>query len=430
MILASMVMLRAQNPPPVPTVVSCFLKNQFTAVMVNCSTLVVTGNSQVADGQHHWNFGDGNGWHFYANTQETVTLCNGTHVIQHFVEKGTLLCEVTVQVNCGGFTITENTDPCYKDFACFKFETNYCPGTILTWDFDDGTMPITCDCQEIEYCYTNVNTFTGVNTVVMPSVTENGQTSTNTLDITDYDVGIFIGVQGQVSNLTNYSLVLPNPNHNGNVSGEPVYVYGTVNVNKTFTFTDTDVIVERSGGFNVKTNFTFTTQTNTVISSAHDCPCLWRGIDVQSSATLLANPGTTLQEALYAVRAMRSGGNPNIGLRGVSFMDNYIGLVAAPPGGSLGNGNFSFDGLSFGTGFSGNTFASAQVKDWCGGGNNVPNAFGPSGGLFTNDRGWAGVYLERVTNFQVPTAVNATNHFINERKGLANAEINRTLTET
>lgn len=369
--------------------------------MVNCSTVVVTGNSQVADGDHHWDFGDGtiilNGL-----TQEThIYSCNGTYTIGHWQENGIIICEQTVQINCGStITITEDTDPCYLDFACFDFSVTACPTDQITWNFGDGNS-ITCTgCNSVKHCYTNLNTFTGVNSNVTVTATVNGQTASSQLNIAAYDSGVYIGRQGEITDLSEFSLVVPSNVFNGLTQGSPVYVYGTVHIDDGLQFKNVNIFVERSGGFTVDFAKSFTIESSNV-SALPDCPCLWRGIDVQSAATFRGISQSSISDALYAVRTYGSNQNPIIGLNTVVLQNNYIGLLA--------NRNFT---LEANAGFSGNLFrATATLKLWCGNGENVGDPFWPSGGAYSQDRGWAGVYLNNVHDFNVPATTTAVNQF-------------------
>jgi len=343
--------------------------------------------------------------------------CPGTYEIAIIYEgpggsSGSIICSVLVTISPDDFIfpieVEENSDPCLKDFACFKFITNDCPNTTMTWDFDDGNT-ITCtDCFEVTHCYTNINTFTGVGTTYTPSLTVGTQTTTAQLDVTMFDSGIFIGEPGLVSNLSDFGTVLNLGSlvHNGAIDGNPLYVYGTVTVNSSFQFNNTTIYVERSGGLTVNPSRTLTFQ-STNISSAPDCPCLWRGIDVRSGGTFQGSLGLTnannISDALYAVRAYRDASSkPNLGLIRFNFVDNYIGLACFPVSGQTPD--FT---LLFVSGFYDNEFSSGQVKTWCGFGENVSDPFLPSGGEFSTDRGWAGIYLNKVPNFVVPSISNA-----------------------
>jgi Secretion system C-terminal sorting domain/Periplasmic copper-binding protein (NosD) len=289
-----------------------------------------------------------------------------------------------LQKDCGGL--------------CYKFVSNYPPGTHLTWDFGDGTT-LETGAESVEHCYTNVNTYTNVNLLATVALSVlNQPTQYQTLNHASCQQGVFIGAVDEmtVTKLTDYS-ALPGSLWDGQGNTRDVYVYATVDVDKQFTFRATDIFMGASGGLNVAYDpFSYygvlTLENNTKIDVPTGCSCLWRGIDVRGK--FISRTNTTLKNALYAVRLLENPRTPLIDIRETNFINNYIGLMSVNMPCPL---------------YTGNVFSTnAQLLNWCGGGDNVPDPFGPSQGLYYTDRGWAGIYLQGVPFFNIYSTLPST----------------------
>ena len=269
-----------------------------------------------------------------------------------------------LQESCGGL--------------CYQFNSPFPAGTVNNWSFGDGTTLSTTNIS-VTHCYTNVNTYSNMNTTPVVKLSASGQPGQQiTLNHNACQKGIFIGAtDGAIlTNLSAYT-VLPGSLFNGQANSQEVYVYAPVLIDKDFTFQQTNIMMAASAGFDIWTS-SLTLEHHTEISVKQGCPCLWRGIQL-SGGSLFTKSSTSLKNALYAV-AVR--GKKTLDIQQTSFTNNYIGI--------LGYG----DNYKLEFTLSGNTFSSSgTLLNWCGGPAFLGDPFYPSGGVYSTDKGWAGICL-------------------------------------
>jgi Secretion system C-terminal sorting domain len=217
--------------------------------------------------------------------------------------------------------------------------------------------------------------------------------------------GIFIGKSGDETLLTDFECVLPGDFYSGFAN---VFSTGIVKINKNFTFKSSNVIMENTAGFDVITTKTFTLKESTMLSSA--CNCLWRGINVYGN--LVTSSNTTITDALTAIRPFTLS---KLNLKQTRFRRNYLGIYSK-------NTNFSVA-----TGFESNQFdGTGPIKEKCGmvltlKNNDIVSSCGSNPPFaFSTELGYAGIYLEGVTAFNLPSLVRAKqNQFSNFVVGMA-----------
>lgn len=375
--------------------------------MINCNTFEFTA-ALPGDG-HFWDFGEGGGsqpgpqviTHMYPQFPAMSYT-----VKYHYKDYGD--CEKVISVDCPPTPLLEASckqDPCGG--LCYSFSSNVTSDYLHEWDFGDGTT-LSCFCPEVDHCFTNVNTYNNVNTQTTVTVSVGApEIASITLDHNNCSTGIFIGKTNEETSLQDFT-VLPGSNHDGfNDDGSTsndknVYVYGRVLVDKHFTFTATNISVEPGGGFDVVKGNKFYLRSSTDVGVLENCPCPWRGIDVNGT---LYTEDSRIRDALYAVRPIQTEGSlPSLRLRTTAFNNNYIGLM-----GSSGEFNLSA--------FSGNMLQSDGVRDWCSF-DVIADPFEPSGGIFSNDRGWAGIFLRGINTFRIPQTTTIMNTFENLANGI------------
>ena|GEM_PF-1317185 len=367
-----------------------------------------------------WDFGDGNTstmidpMHTYA--------ASGDYTVAFVLLSGER-CEKTIRVGC-------ETTPTCCTAAFSAVATRNCSVLNLSlkaecMEAGAGTHLWTVATTQPNACITLANfspnqpvqgmiQVTNINTCIVNSLT-----ITHTYTCTDGTIlvqtqtialppdGIFIGINGQTTNLTDYNCVLPGGSYNG---GCIVYSSGIVQQNKIFTFSSTDIRMHPGiTGFDVQTKFGL--GSNTIVRGNLDpeCQCLWRGIYVEGNGQLGANT-VTVQDALYAVRAEE---NSKISLINSQFLRNFVGFRATDgPFALLAFQENIFDGVG-----------PLMELDNCPNGLAALNDVVVSGlpGLsctisvpYFKDEGFAGMYLDNIGSLILsPLPFNEQNIFRN-----------------
>jgi hypothetical protein len=329
-----------------------------------------------------------------------------------------VLCNIATLISLPGqdFSAALNDDDCGA--LCYTF-TATGNEFLHEWDFGDGTEMGPCYCPVVQHCYTNVNTYSNTNDApVVTHIIINISSTNLTLDH-EQSAGAGVWIGDPDDNVTPSSLsgftALPGSSFNGMSNTRNVYVYGIVNVDKDFTFTAANLLFQASGGLNVvedgeDNDYKLTLESSTDAGVLPDCPCMWRGIDVYGK--LITKTGAELHDALYAVRPIKIGDQPHLQIRSTTFANNYISLMAA-------NGNFLFSDTD--KGFSGNQITTtANLKDWCDKEEEeiVEDPFSPSNDVFSDDQGWAGIYLNGISNFRIHPNTASVNTLSNLANGI------------
>ncbi|MFN0215159.1 MAG: T9SS type A sorting domain-containing protein [Saprospiraceae bacterium] len=252
---------------------------------------------------------------------------------------------------------------------------------------------------------TNINTclVNGLN-VTHRFTCPNGTVHVETQTLPIQDAGIFIGKKDMTTLLTDYNCVLPGALYNGPCT---VYSSGIVRIDKDFTFSSANVRVEPGlSGFDVTNNFTINQNTLVSGNTEPECNCLWRGIYVYGAVTMTTDTDASIQDALYAIRAYKKN---KLSIKKTLFAKNFVGIRGT-------DGQFNllafeenrFDGLG-------------PLKEICSLEPLKEDIVAPSNGnvfnqpispvLYSAERGFAGMYLERYSLNLTPLPSASQNLF-------------------
>ncbi len=286
-----------------------------------------------------WFFGDGSS-STLQNPTHTYAV-SGTYIVSYTNAYNGNTCRKTIRVVCDQVT------PCCT--AAFTGEVkrecsilNLSLGAECT---TSGTHLWTIMPINSGTCISLSNFFQGMPTQGMIQITNintcevtalrvthqftcsNGTVLTQTQVLPIQDQGIFIGIDGATTPLTNYNCVLPGSLYNGACT---VYSSGIVTVDKVFTFSSANVRVQPGlSGFDVIKNFTLNQNTLVSGNAEPECNCLWRGIYVYGANTMTTGSDASIQDALYAIRAHFKN---TLDIRKTLFARNYIGIRATDGG--------------------------------------------------------------------------------------------------
>lgn len=302
---------------------------------VNSCNLTITAFSS-GDTPATWNFGD--------NTPP-VTL-NGlpTHT---YTQSGTYYVTVEVNGRICGLWITVFCEPqicCTASFTANIYRD--CGVLRLSLDADCNTgkhqytiTPIgsgtcfdlvnfqsTVENQTIQITNINTGLVTGFQ-ITHNYICADGQAKTQTRVVNmPTPATIFVGIENQTTNLTNYNCVLPgNTYNNTNI----VYVSGFMQINKTFTFVGSDIQFHPGlSGFDIyKFGVQFQLKQNTRARGVADCNCMWRGMNLKSLGRLSINTGSSIEDAVQGILVEDKVPSViSLKLDGAKFFRNFVGI--------------------------------------------------------------------------------------------------------
>ena len=298
--------------------------------VVGCTVTFSAGNS----GQN-WHFGDGN---TSTLSQPTHTYATSGDYIVSYIHPSGDTCQKTIRVRCD-----TASSCCTADFTAVAMRNCSVLNLSLKAECIEagaGTHVWTVAATQPNACITLANfspnqpmqgmiQVTNINTCIVNSLTithtytcTGGTVLVQTQTIALPPDGIFIGINQQTTDLTDYNCVLPGGSYNG---GCIVYSSGIIRQNKIFTFSNSDIRIQPGiTGFDVHTKLGIAS--NTIVRGNLDpeCQCLWRGIYVKGNGQLGANTAI-IQDALYAVRAEE---NSLVSLINTQFLRNFVGFRA------------------------------------------------------------------------------------------------------
>ena len=393
-----------------------------------------------------WYFGDGDSeldnpvpMHSYAGSG------NYSATIVYYIYSGDDIlvrtCKRSVEIECEVYCEEEfEITPTLQECTCIILEfSSDCTDESAshTWNFGDGTSE-TCNCPEIEHQYTNFNTYNGTNTLYTVTHTVNSMMASQNINLATigggmYE-GIFIGVRFSDDTetlLTDYNAVLPGSIFDGDFrhnetpydpdNDRNVYVCGIVEINKTspssFTFKDTHLFMGSGAGFNVPNSKKFYFTKHTLAETPEECDCMWRGIRVFSSAHLIIESQSAIADALRTIETIKNNnGLPKLQLSEMSILRSYTGIFAADNAAESYDGDFEWwypSPLTQIDAFRDNVFNGlGTIKEWCA--TDVissEDAFEASGGIFSDEKGFAGIYAFGLTDFVIPPIINMSTGF-------------------
>lgn len=298
--------------------------------VVGCTVMFTAGNS----GQN-WHFGDGN---TSTLSQPTHTYATSGDYIVSYIHPSGDTCQKTIRVRCD-----TASSCCTADFTAVA--TRNCSVLNLSlkaecMEAGAGIHIWTVVANQPNACITLANfssnqpmqgmiQVTNINTCIVDSLIithtylcAGGAILVRTQTIALPPDGIFIGINQQTTELTDYNCVLPGSTYNG---GCTVYSSGIIKQNKFFTFSNTDIRIHPGiTGIDVQTKFGISTNTIVRGNLEPECQCLWRGIYVKANGQLGTNTAI-IQDALYAVRAEE---DSRVSLKNTQFLRNFVGFRA------------------------------------------------------------------------------------------------------